>query len=47
MSTENNQTDTTVDNTVNVQQHEEVDYADPESQTLEIRRLASPTTGNT
>ena len=47
MSTQNNQTDNTVDNTVNDQQHEEVDYADPESPTLEIQRLASPTTGNT
>ena len=47
MSTENNQTDNTVDNTVNDQQHEEVDYADPESPTLAIRRLASPTTGQT
>ena len=45
MSTENNQTDNTVDNTVNDQQHEEVEYADPESPTLAIRRLASPTTG--
>ena len=43
MSTQNNQTD----NTVNDQQYEEVDYADPESPTLEIQRLASPTTGNT
>ena len=32
------------DNTVNNQQIEEVDYADPESPTLAIRRLASPTT---
>ena len=32
------------DNTVNNQQLEEVDYADPESPTLAIRRLASPTT---
>ena len=31
--------------TVNNQQHEEVDYADPESPTLEIRQFASPTTG--
>ena len=47
MSTQNNQTNNTVDNTVNDQQHEEVDYADPESPTLAIRRLASPTTGQT
>ena len=33
------------DNTVNNQQHKEVDNADPESPTLAIRRLASPTTG--
>ena len=33
------------DNTVNNQQLGEVDYADPESPTLAIRRLASPTTG--
>ena len=42
MSEQNNMTD----NTVNDQQHEEVDYADPESPTLAIR-LASPTTGQT
>ena len=41
MFEQNNMTD----NTVNNQQHEEVDYADPESPTLAIRRLASPTTG--
>ena len=43
MSEQNNMTD----NTVNDQQHEEVDYADPESPTLAIRRLTSPTTGQT
>ena len=41
MSENNIQTD----NTVNNQQHEEVDYADPESPTLAIRQFASPTTG--
>ena len=41
MSEQHNMTD----NTVNDQQHEEVDYADPESPTLAIRQLASPTTG--
>ena len=34
------------DNKVKYQQHEEVDYADPESPTLEIRQFASPTTGS-
>ena len=43
MSEQNNMTD----NTVNDQQHDEVDYADPESPTLAIQRLASPTTGET
>ena len=43
MTEQNNMTD----NMVNDQQHEEVDYADPESPTLAIRRLASPTTGQT
>ena len=43
MSEQNNMTD----NTVNDQQHEELDYADPESPTRAIRRLASPTTGQT
>ena len=43
MSKQNNMTD----NTVNDQQHEEVDYADPELPTPAIRRLASPTTGQT
>ena len=43
MSTQNKQTDNTVDN----QPHEEVDYADPESPTLAIRQLSSPTTGPT
>ena len=43
MSEQNHMTD----NTVNEQQNEEVDYADPESPTLAIRRLASPTTGQT
>ena len=33
------------ENTINNQQIEEVDYADPESPTLAIRRLTSPTTG--
>ncbi len=37
----------TTDNTVNDQHNEAVDYADPESPTLAIRRLASPTTGQT
>jgi hypothetical protein len=41
MSENNRQTD----NTVNDQQLEEVYYADPESPTLAIRRLASPTIG--
>ena len=41
MSDNNEQTD----NTVNNQQHEEVDYADPESPTLAIRHFALPTTG--
>ena len=41
MSEHNVQTD----NTVNNQQLKEVDYADPESPTLAIRQLASPTTG--
>ena len=47
MSAQDNQTDNTVDNAVNDQQNEQVDYADPESPTLAIRRLASPTTGQT
>ena len=47
MSTENNPINNTVDNAVNEPQHEEVDYADPESPTLAIRRQASPTTGDT
>ena len=41
MSEQNIQTN----NTVNNQQLEEVDYADPESPTLAIQRLASPNTG--
>ena len=32
-------------NTVNCHQHEEVDYAEPESPTLAVRQSASPTTG--
>ena len=40
-SKRNKQTNNTVDN----QPHEEVDYADPESPTLAIRQLTSPTTG--
>ena len=47
MSTQDNPTDNTVDNAVNDQQTEEVDYSDPESPTLAIRRLASPPTGQT
>ena len=47
MSIQNNQTDDTVVNAVNDQQNEEVDYADAESPTLPIRRLASPPTGQT
>jgi len=47
MSTQDNQTDNTADNAVNDQQNEEVDYADAESPTLAIRRLASPPTGQT
>jgi hypothetical protein len=47
MSTQDEQTDIPVNNTVNDQQNENVDYADPESPTLAIRRLASPTTGQT
>ena len=41
MSENNIQTD----NTVNNQQHEEVDYTEPESPTLAIQQFASPTTG--
>ena len=47
MSTENNPINNTVDNAVNEPHDEEVDYADPESPTLAIRRQASPTTGDT
>ena len=47
MSTKNSPNNNTVDNAVNEPQHEEVDYADPESPTLAIRRQASPTTGDT
>ena len=47
MSNETNPNNNTVDNTVTDPQHEEGDYADPESPTLAIRRQASPTTGDT
>ena len=47
MSTQNNQTDNTGDNTVDNQPHEEVDYVDSESPTLAIWQLSSSTTGPT
>ena len=47
MSTQDEQTDIPVNNAVNDQQNEDVDYADPESPTLAIQRPNSPTTGQT
>ena len=47
MSTQDEQTDIPVNNAGNDQLNEVVDYADPKSPTLAIRRLNSPTTGQT